>query len=117
MTIHSDEFDELEEKTPSGKRLGMYVYILPNMVTIGNLFCGFFSILATFKGDFKTASIAIVIAAVFDQLDGRLARLTRATSKFGAELDSLCDAVSFGVAPALIAPADHLIDQRLPQSR
>jgi CDP-diacylglycerol---serine O-phosphatidyltransferase len=97
-----EQFDELEEKTPSGKRLGMYVYILPNMVTIGNLFCGFYSILATFKSDFKTAAIAIVIAAVFDQLDGRLARLTRATSKFGAELDSLCDAVSFGVAPALL---------------
>ncbi len=97
-----EQFDELEEQTPSGKRFGMYVYILPNLVTIGNLFCGFFSILATFKSDFKIAAIAIVIAAVFDQLDGRLARLTRATSKFGAELDSLCDAVSFGMAPALL---------------
>ena len=96
------QFDELEEKTPSGKRLGMYIYILPNLVTIGNLFCGFYSILATFKADFKTAAVAIVIAAVFDLLDGRLARLTRATSKFGAELDSLCDAVSFGIAPALL---------------
>ncbi len=97
-----EQYDELEEQTPSGKRFGMYVYILPNLVTIGNLFCGFYSILATFKADYKIAAIAIVIAAVFDQLDGRLARLTRATSKFGAELDSLCDAVSFGVAPALL---------------
>ena len=97
-----EQFDELEEKTPSGKRFGMYIYVLPNLVTIGNLFFGFFSILATFKGDFKTAAIAIVVAAFFDQLDGRLARLTRATSKFGAELDSLCDAVSFGVAPAML---------------
>lgn len=97
-----EQFDELEEQTPSGKRFGMYVYILPNLVTIGNLFCGFYSILATFKADYKVAAIAIVIAAVFDQLDGRLARLTRATSKFGAELDSLCDAVSFGMAPALL---------------
>jgi CDP-diacylglycerol---serine O-phosphatidyltransferase len=72
------------------------------MVTIANLFCGFYSILQTFKGEFKSAAIAIVAAAVFDQLDGRLARLTRATSRFGAELDSLCDAVSFGLAPALL---------------
>lgn len=97
-----DQFDELEEKTTSGKRLGMYVYILPNLVTIGNLFCGFFSIIKTFEKDYKVAAIAIVIAAVFDQLDGRLARLTRATSQFGAELDSLCDAVSFGVAPGML---------------
>lgn len=97
-----DQFDELEEKTVTGKRLGMYVYILPNLVTIGNLFCGFFSIIKTFEKDYKVAAIAIVIAAVFDQLDGRLARLTRATSKFGAELDSLCDAVSFGVAPGML---------------
>lgn len=97
-----DQFNELEEQTASGKRLGMYVYILPNLVTIGNLFCGFFSIISTFQKEYKTAAIAIVIAAVFDTLDGRLARLTRATSKFGAELDSLCDAVSFGVAPGIL---------------
>lgn len=102
LSPSKENFDELEEKTTSGKRLGMYVYVLPNMMTIANLFCGFFSILQTFKGEFKTAAIAIVAAAIFDQLDGRLARLTRATSKFGAELDSLCDAVSFGVAPALL---------------
>lgn len=101
-TTIDDQFDEIEEKTSTGKRLGMSVYILPNLMTIGNLFCGFYSILATFKADYKSASIAIVIAAIFDQLDGRLARLTRATSKFGAELDSLCDAVSFGVAPAML---------------
>ena len=97
-----DQFDELEERTKSGKKLGMYVYILPNMVTIANLFSGFYSILATFQKEYKVAAIAIVVASIFDQLDGRLARLTRATSKFGAELDSLCDAVSFGVAPAML---------------
>ncbi len=98
----SDQFNELEEVTSTGKRLGMYVYILPNMMTIGNLFCGFISIISTFKGDFKTAALAIVVASIFDTLDGRLARLTRATSKFGAELDSLCDLVSFGVAPGML---------------
>lgn len=97
-----ENFDELEEKTSDGKKIGMYVYILPNMMTIANLFCGFYSILQTFKGEYKSAAIAVVVAAIFDQLDGRLARLTRATSKFGAELDSLCDAVSFGVAPAML---------------
>ncbi len=97
-----DQFDEVEERTVSGKRLGMYVYILPNLMTIANLFCGFYSIVSTFKGEFKTAALMIVIAAVFDLLDGRLARLTRAISKFGAELDSLCDLVSFGVAPAML---------------
>lgn len=98
----ADEYNELDEKTVSGKRLGMHIYVLPNLMTIGNLFCGFFSIISTFSGDFKTASIMVVVAAIFDQLDGRLARLTRATSKFGAELDSLCDLVSFGVAPAML---------------
>jgi CDP-diacylglycerol--serine O-phosphatidyltransferase len=84
------------------KKMGMYIYILPNLVTTANLFCGFYSIIHSIKGDFKTAAIAIVVAAIFDQLDGRLARLTRATSKFGAEYDSLCDLVSFGVAPAVL---------------
>lgn len=98
----TDQYDELSEQTSTGKKLGVHIYILPNLMTIGNMFCGFYSILSTFQGDFKVASIMVVIAAVFDQLDGRLARLTRATSKFGAELDSLCDLVSFGVAPALL---------------
>jgi CDP-diacylglycerol--serine O-phosphatidyltransferase len=97
-----DQFNELEETTASGKKLGMYVYVLPNLMTMGNLFCGFYSILSSFKNDFKTAAIMVVVAAIFDTLDGRLARLTRATSKFGAELDSLCDLVSFGVAPAML---------------
>ena len=95
---------ELPEEgySKSGKKLGMYIYILPNLMTVANLFCGFISIIFSIKGEFKSAAIAVVIAAVFDQLDGRLARLTHATSKFGAELDSLCDLVSFGLAPALL---------------
>ena len=92
----------LEESNESGKKLAMYIYILPNLMTTANLFCGFFSIIHSIKGDFKYASIAIVVAAIFDMLDGRLARLTRATSKFGAEYDSLCDLVSFGLAPGLL---------------
>lgn len=99
----ADSFDLPEEGySKSGKRLGMYIYILPNMMTIANLFCGFISVIYSIQGNYTAAAVAVVIAAVFDQLDGRLARLTHATSKFGAELDSLCDLVSFGFAPAML---------------
>jgi len=85
-----------------GKKLAIYIYVLPNLMTTGNLFCGFFAIIQALKGNFLFAAYAIVVAAVFDLLDGRLARLTRSTSKFGAEYDSLCDLVSFGVAPGIV---------------
>lgn len=76
---------------------------LPCLFTIASLFCGFYSILACIRGDFVLAATTILIAAVFDGLDGRVARLTGTTSTFGMELDSLCDMVSFGVAPGLLA--------------
>lgn len=97
-----DTHDVAEGYSKSGKKLGMYIYILPNLMTTANLFCGFYSLIFSIKGDFKSAAIAVVVAAIFDLLDGRLARLTHATSKFGAEYDSLCDLVSFGVAPAVL---------------
>lgn len=90
-----------QAETPP-RRLAMHIYVLPNLVTTGNIFCGFYAIIQTFKGDYTKAAYAIVVAAVFDLLDGRLARLTRSTSKFGAEYDSLCDLVSFGVAPGIL---------------
>lgn len=83
-------------------RPGMHIYILPNLITTMNLFMGFLAIINAIKGDFLFAAYAIVGAAVFDLLDGRVARLTRSMSKFGAEYDSLCDLVSFGVAPGLM---------------
>lgn len=95
---HLDKIDS-EEKA---QRLAMYIYVLPNLMTTGNLFCGFFAVIQSIAGNFLFAAYAIVVAAVFDQLDGRLARLTRSTSKFGAEYDSLCDLVSFGMAPATL---------------
>lgn len=98
----SADYDIPEGYSKTGKKLGMYIYILPNLMTTANLFCGFFSVLLSIKGEFKYAAIAVVIAAIFDQLDGRLARLTHATSKFGAEYDSLCDLLSFGMAPATL---------------
>jgi CDP-diacylglycerol--serine O-phosphatidyltransferase len=73
------------------------------MFTLASLFCGFYSIVSSVNSEFKTAAIAILVAAIFDALDGRVARLTNSTSQFGAELDSLCDMVSFGVSPAVLA--------------
>ena len=78
-------------------------YPLPCMFTLASLFCGFYSIISAINSEFKTAAIAILVASIFDALDGRVARMTHSTSKFGAELDSLCDMVSFGVAPAVLA--------------
>lgn len=79
------------------------VYILPNLLTLGSLFCGFFAIVRALTGDFESAAWAIMAAGIFDGLDGRVARLTRTQSDFGIELDSLVDLVSFGLAPALTA--------------
>ncbi|MCX5871027.1 MAG: CDP-diacylglycerol--serine O-phosphatidyltransferase [Deltaproteobacteria bacterium] len=78
-------------------------YPLPCMFTLASLFCGFYSMIASVNKDFMNAAIAILVAAIFDALDGRVARMTRTTSQFGVELDSLCDMVSFGVAPGLLA--------------
>jgi len=78
------------------------VYILPNLFTSGNLFCGFFATVATFSDRFVHASIAILAAGVFDVLDGKIARLSGANSRFGIEYDSLADLISFGLAPALL---------------
>ena len=83
-------------------RPGMHIYILPNLITTMNMFSGFVALIMTIRGDYTFAAYAIVAAAIFDQLDGRVARLTHSMSKFGAEYDSLCDLVSFGVAPAIL---------------
>jgi len=78
------------------------VYILPNLFTTGGLFSGFYSIVATVNGRYDVAAWFILIAAVFDALDGRVARMTNTTSRFGVEYDSLADLVAFGVAPGLL---------------
>ena len=84
------------------KRRNLAVYVLPNLFTTANLFCGFYSIIASMQGMYEVAAIAILIAVVLDSLDGRIARMTHTTSRFGGEYDSLCDLVSFGVAPAIM---------------
>ena len=78
------------------------IYVLPNAITLAALFSGFYGIVMAMNGRFEVACIAILIAAVLDSLDGRVARMTNSQSAFGEQMDSLCDMVSFGAAPALI---------------
>lgn len=78
------------------------IYLLPNLFTMAALFAGFYAIIAAMRGEFENAAVAIFLAMVLDGLDGRIARLTNTSSKFGVEFDSLADMVSFGVAPALV---------------
>jgi CDP-diacylglycerol--serine O-phosphatidyltransferase len=90
-----------KRRTPIKMRRG--IYILPNLFTTGNLFCGFWAIISVFQEKFFYAAVAILLACAFDILDGKVARLSGATSKFGVQYDSLADLVSFGIAPALLA--------------
>ena len=78
------------------------VYLLPNLVTAGGIFAGFYAIIAATGGHFDRAAWFILLAAIFDGLDGKIARLTGTSSKFGVELDSLADVISFGVAPGVL---------------
>jgi len=78
------------------------VYLLPNLITTAGLFAGFYSVIASLHADFFWAAAAILIANIFDVLDGRIARLTNTTSRFGIEYDSLSDLVAFGVAPGIL---------------
>ena len=85
---------------PELRRRG--IYLLPNLLTTAALFAGFYAIVQAMTDRFEHAAVAIFVAMVFDGLDGRVARMTRTQSAFGAEYDSLSDMVSFGAAPALV---------------
>jgi CDP-diacylglycerol--serine O-phosphatidyltransferase len=87
---------------PTGNRRKT-IYLLPNLLTTGSLFAGFYSIISSLNQDFVSAAIAIFIALILDGLDGRVARLLNAQSAFGAQYDSLSDLLSFGIAPPLLA--------------
>ena len=78
------------------------VYILPNLFTTGGLFAGFYSIICTLNGRYDIAATMILVAQLCDVLDGRIARLTRTTSSFGIQYDSLADLIAFGVAPGIL---------------
>ena len=88
----------MTEKTPSKRG----IYLLPSVLTTFGMFAGFYSIISSINGEFTIAAISIMIAMMWDTLDGRVARLTNTQSAFGAEYDSLADLVSFGLAPALL---------------
>jgi CDP-diacylglycerol--serine O-phosphatidyltransferase len=84
------------------KRRFRGVYLLPNLITTGSLFAGFYAIVASIDGRFYAAAVAILVSLVLDGLDGRIARITKSTSGFGVQYDSLADLVAFGVAPGIL---------------
>ncbi|MEM6641302.1 MAG: CDP-diacylglycerol--serine O-phosphatidyltransferase [Pseudomonadota bacterium] len=89
-------------REPARTRPRRGIYLLPNLFTTAALFAGFYSVVVAMRGDFAAAAIGIIVAGVFDGLDGRVARLTNTASDFGREYDSLSDMVAFGLAPALV---------------
>ena len=99
-----DLFDDHEEVvSEDGKKVTRKgIYLLPNLLTTASLFSGFFSIVSAINGNFIASGMALFAAQMLDGLDGRVARLTNSQSIFGAQYDSLCDVISFGLAPAII---------------
>src|SRR5918993_4587762 len=96
---------ELRQQRRDGLRrptMRHVVVVMPSAFTLGNLFFGFWAIVSAFNGNFRWAGWFIVFAGILDMLDGRVARLSGTGTRFGAELDSLVDVISFGVAPALL---------------
>jgi len=89
-------------KDPETRRPKKGIYLLPNLLTTGALFGGFYAVLLGFGGRYELAAMAIFVAMIFDGLDGRVARMTNTQSDFGVQYDSLSDMVSFGVAPAVL---------------
>ena len=94
----TETLDKKQFKNPKRR-----AYILPNLLTSISLFAGFYSLISSIDGKFLAAAWAILISGIFDGLDGRVARITGTTSKFGLEYDSLADLVAFGVAPGVLA--------------
>lgn len=87
----------------NGKKIRRGVFLLPNALTTGAMFAGFYSIISGINGHYIAAAVAVVVAGLLDGLDGRVARLTNTQSEFGVQYDSLSDLISFGLAPALLA--------------
>lgn len=104
MSEQEPERMDSGQVTSIGERRGLRrgIYLLPNLVTTGALFCGFYAIIAALSGELELACTAIVIAGFLDALDGRIARLTNTATEFGVQYDSMSDLVAFGVAPAIL---------------
>jgi CDP-diacylglycerol--serine O-phosphatidyltransferase len=98
-----DPADIRMTSAPYERRYRRGLFLLPSLITIGNMFCGYACIVYAMRGNLAAAAEFIGVAFVLDALDGRIARLTNTTSAFGRELDSLADVVSFGLAPAVLA--------------
>lgn len=96
---------EAEELFNPTRRLRRSIYLLPSAFTVGNIFAGFLALISTLAGQYETAAVAIGVAVVLDGLDGKVARLANVTSDFGLQLDSLADAISFGIAPSILVYA------------
>ena len=91
----------LRQRVPTAQ-LKKGIYLIPSLFTTGNLICGFFSIISTFNGEYLQAAVLIILAHLLDGMDGYVARLTKTTTQFGVEFDSLADLISFGLAPAIL---------------
>ena len=100
-----DDLDPLslrKWKRQRGPRLRRGVYLLPSLLTMGNMFCGYLCVLYAIRGEFDVAAPLIGVAVVLDMLDGRIARMTGTATAFGVEFDSMADVISFGIAPAVL---------------
>src|ERR1700730_13735188 len=84
-------------------RIQRSLSIIPSLFTVGNIFCGYYTIISALRGNWDYAAVLIGFGYVLDGLDGRIARLTKTASDFGVQLDSLADVITFGVAPAILA--------------
>src|SRR6516162_7517562 len=84
-------------------RIQRSLSLLPSLFTVGNIFCGYYSIVSTAAGNWDRAAVLIGIGYILDGLDGRIARLTKTVSEFGVQLDSIADVVTFGAAPGILA--------------
>ncbi len=92
----------MRDKTNGSGKFRRGIYMLPNLITISSLLCGFYAMAGALSGHFEAAAIAVIVCMILDGLDGNIARWTNTASRFGAELDSLTDAIVFGCIPALI---------------
>ena len=102
MTNVNDVKSANKGSSSAANRARTTIYLLPNLVTTAALLCGFYALYLLFQSQYQGAAIAIILAAVLDAVDGRVARLTKSVTQFGAEYDNLSDMVAFGVAPAML---------------